>query len=577
MITENRGDKRIILVSVAAIFTLLLYLAGVSNSLKHSVDSAEFVGLAYSLADGYDYQFNGRVGFFPPFTSTVLAGVIWLCRLVTLGDSTVAGMKIAQVGWAALYAIGSWRLARRYLEKRWAQLVGLLVGVNLFVLQHCMFIMTDMLFCCLSIWALVLLDDDRRVWRWIAGACLMALAMLTRVIGVTLVLGVFFWLIFGRVESLGFRSRFRRWLLTPVLSVMPLLGWQLYFADSERGYYNWASGETGSGNVFEIMWERFLEVAPIVPVRSVQALMNIEQIDLCGPGLRLPLYFTAILFAVLVIGWLCLFIRRRDLVCWYVFFYIGIMSVVADQGPRYFLPLVGLFLIYGIVGVRWLIAAARRVGVFGWLMKLFVGVGLVGLTLPLVQYLWRHRVAPGGVEMLRCGYVYCGLAGVLVALWVLWACKERLRAATGKAALVFTLSVYMALGWMYCGAYAALEQGVVKSRGPMLCGYEHYYKAGLWLGRQEHITEPVLCASRSIVHLASGKITRSPAKDAAETLVLMREGKYGCVLLMKQADVPMPGEDVVVEEVVHSSSNAFREVVSGSENGLSYWIYVIEN
>ena len=193
MQTQNTVTKYNILITVAAVITLFLYLAGVSSQYKPTPDSSEYMGLAYSLAQGNGYQFNGWVGsYHPPLTPIVLAGIIKISAWLKMTGAPIALMKIGQVVFAVIFALGSWRLGRRYLDEAPARLVGLLVLANILVFQHCMFILTDALYCCLSIWALVLLGDHRNLRRWAMGVLLIALAWLTRIMGVAMLAGVFF-------------------------------------------------------------------------------------------------------------------------------------------------------------------------------------------------------------------------------------------------------------------------------------------------------------------------------------------------------------------------------------------------
>ena len=163
-----------------------------------------------------------------------------------------------------------------------------------------------------------------------------------------------------------------------LLIATPFVLWKIFYQSSGEGYfYSWFAPIAGSTNLFDILLNRIWMVFPITPLRSIQALLNIEQI-------QLPLYFAIIIFGVLVVSWWSLFKSRRAFAEWYVFFYMAIISVSADQGPRYFMPLLPIFLIYGIVGLRWLLEHASGNTLSAKIWRGATIIGVFALFWPLV-------------------------------------------------------------------------------------------------------------------------------------------------------------------------------------------------
>jgi len=125
------------------------------------------------------------------------------------------------------------------------------------------------------------------------------------------------------------------------------------------------------------------------------------------------------------------------------------------------------------------------------------------------------------------------------ACWSVWALALLDRDASRKnwISIAFLL-VYLGIGWLYFAGYAALEHRLITSREPMLLGYQCYYRMGQWLAEQKDVNEPVLCSNQSILHLASGRIIRSPAASPDDTINRIAEGHFGSVLVLSEPAPP---------------------------------------
>ena len=177
---------------------------------------------------------------------------------------------------------------------------------------------------------------------------------------------------------------------------------------------------------------------------------------------------------------------------------------------------------------------------------------------------------------LREGYIYCLLAGLASVLLLTAYRRERLWSPIRKIAPASFLVVYIGIGWLYFAGYAALEHGLIKSRHPMLAGYEPYYQMGQWLANQPDVKEPVVCANFAIIHLASGKITRPPHTDELLMLEKLRRGELSSVLLFEQSQTPPFPEEYdnrLVREMIRSNADVLRQVKTGG-NDPFYYMYI---
>lgn len=493
------------------ILTILLLAAvvggygwGASNQYKPTPDSSEIVSLSYSVVRGDGYGSNGRTGSWcPPLAIYFFSGVVWLSEQWAQGGLRVQGMKLSQMVLALGFAWGGYVLARRKLgDARWAGWVMLLTMLNLVIFNMTMYLTTDMLYAVLSIWTLVWLDHGAGRWRWAAGGLLLAGACLTRIIGICLLAGLLVWLLGGRFER---GSRLRRMAYGAAVAGVSLLGlgwWQAFLSvEKSQGYAAWFMRETGESNPILILWARLMAVAPSVPLRVSELVLNVDLT-------HLPYGVALLVFAVVLGGWALRVKGGWGFTESYFIFYVAVMAMMADQGGRYLMPLLPLYLIYvmGILqkGIGWIgergVEGRRFLWVGAGVLALVAGGAVVGLL--------RHGGAMSGDAVMRYGFFYFVTAGwgALWCGWTLWGKRPHIPCRVFLGVLVLG---YVLTGMAYLAGYNALEHRLIKNRGPMLMGYEPYYQMGQWLAEQKDITEPVFCSQEAMVHLASGKLTRS--------------------------------------------------------------------
>jgi len=523
----NQAEKKwLLLLFVTGFVCLIFYIGAITSQLKPTPDSCEYMGLARSLVTGQGYQFNGRSqSRYPPGLPMMIAGLNVLSEETGSRVSVVILAKIMQVTLALLMALGGWRLARHYLDQRLSALVGILIWANLFVFQHCMFILSDVLYGCLSVWGLVLLQDKITQKRLITALVFISLAWLTRSIGLLLVAAVFAGIIFSRPRMFQGRRRWIWAILAPTLSAILSIVWKIWGAGAEGGFYlvTWIAG-SGQNNLLMAMLISFKTMAPLVAANSVQTLLNIETSGL-------PLYFTVVLFGIWILGWWQNFRLKRGITEWYVLFYLGLMSVwFADQGPRFYLPLLPMMLVYGITGLKRIAELYERQSSYIALIRIAVLLGLVCMMLPLNKLLSGTNVSTIIMFLTRNGYIYCLLAA-LVLIHLLITKKGFLRRfSPWHVGSVGLLLIYLGIGLTYGVSYLVLERQIVTSRGPMLAGYQPYWQMGDWLKNQQSNEQPVLAAQSSIVHHAGGRIIREPQMDDQQTWRQLNKGDYTHVL-----------------------------------------------
>ncbi|MCP4711326.1 MAG: glycosyltransferase family 39 protein, partial [Planctomycetes bacterium] len=208
-------------------------------------------GLARSITAGQGYQFNDRIGSrYPPVLPIILAGLIFISQQADSVFSMVALAKIVQVALALLMAVGGWRLANHYLDQRLSALVGLLIWSNLCLFQHSMFILSDVLYGCLSIWGLILLQDKVSRKRFVSSLILISLAWLTRSVGMLLVAALAAGIIFSRPQMFQGKWRWIWGIIAPVICIAPNILWKTVAAGSDGEFYlTWWIAESGQNNL----------------------------------------------------------------------------------------------------------------------------------------------------------------------------------------------------------------------------------------------------------------------------------------------------------------------------------------
>jgi hypothetical protein len=558
--------------SILAVFLISigLYSVSLSGRYKPTPDSAEYVGFAQSLARGQGYTFNGRdQSCYPPLLSLIAIEPMWIADRSGRPEAAIIPLKVILFCAAILFAVGSIGLGFYYLKTIEWVWIGVMVLTNIAVFQHCQYIISDMLYAALALTAIVLVIERDGWGRWLAASGLLGLACLARSVGLFAVMGFALALLFGKWEHLKLRERLARLAVMLPIALAGFTYWRMRYGSADDNYIARWQNLTGKTPIVEIVWDRFVSQLSVVPLRSVQIVLNIEQI-------ALPMSFIAVVFLLILLGWGIQFVRRRALPEWCVLSYMAIMSIWFDQGPRFFLPMLPFFLIYLFTAIDWLAERFSRTGPrarIGVLMGLVTAAVLLS---PLIFYKIQHGRFPSPMALLREGIIYSLIASVwgIIALISLFVKFSGRWAHRLKANFIV---VSVSLGILYMAGYAIFEHGLMKSRGPMLEGYMPYYRMGQWLKDQPEAAEPVLCANASIVHLASGTITdQSGVLKEDQVLRKLDAGEYGSVLILEPHDrnISPDRENALLQNLIESGTDQFRlHATNPSPSGDRYYLY----
>ncbi len=549
-----------------AVITLGLYVCGLSSQYKLTPDSCEYVGTAESLVAGQGLQFNHvRGSIFPPLFALSMAGVT---RLVGQDEVPILLMKLLQTVLAVLLAVGTWRLAGKFVSANLARLTGILVLTNITVFQHTMYILSDMLYACLTIWSIVLLEESQTEGKgkWIGGLLLASLAWLTRSVGLTLAGAIFIWSLTSTRTKSGWRQ-YALAILAPVFVALPWLWWRLSFPTGGLGYMEYWMEITGEKTLAGILVNRLSEMVPILLMRITQIVLNIES------G-QFHWYFQIPVMMVILTGYAGSWRKKPRLLSWYLLLYMAVMSVWFDQGTRFYLPVLPGLLIFAMLGLdtlRLKLTALSEIR-----KEIFTVLGLLVICLLLWAGIFSGgRMAP--MELVRNGGIYCLPALVVLVLMLSNRITRISRTAIRLMAVLGFLGLYVLIQWGYTGTYALLEHRVLRSREPMFMGYQRYYQMGLWLKEHRDIPAPVLCSNSSIVHLVSGQITCQPQLTARGNYQMFQSGQAKSLLVLRQPELAGPNygtdlEIVLIQQLLDAYGDHFR-MISLPDNERTYLVY----
>jgi len=545
-----------------------LYIAGISGQFKPTPDGSLYFGFAQSLARGDGFRFNGYDQCVaPPLTSLMLTGWIFIANRLAEPTLAVWMSKLWLVFLVFLTAVGTRRLAIRYVDRVTAAIVGLMVAAHIGIFQRCMFLHSEVGYVCLSVWALALLDHDSRRKNWIIGGVLMAMALLSRIVGIGLVAALILWWIFGRRQMGQQRKTLLHVSLISALSIGLYAIWKVNFGSPEMGYFDILCAVADKPDFWSVLYHDLIRNLGIIITRNVQMILNIETYDM-------PFYYSFILFALIFLGGILQFVQRRSLAEWYLLVYYGIMFFWSyDEGTRYFLPILPLQIIYAITAIQWMAKKLNRQRL--WLVRSAAVVMFISLGWPLVEGALSIGQNKGFIDSVRNGYVYLlpiGAAVTGIALGI----RHKVfltPSAVRRISICFTV-VYLVTGWLYFAGYAVLEHRLVTNREPMLLGYNSYYLMGQWLGEQMDVNEPVLCGNQSIICLASGRITRLPAVNQDDTINRIDEGQFGSVLVLAE---PAPQTAIMepynhqINRIIESHKDNFSLIAH--DEGRGFMLY----
>ena len=371
-------------------------------------DSAMYVLLAKSLVTGHGYRdlhdpwLRPHVKY-PPLFPLMLAPLV-----AAFGAQTFWPMHLLVVCWAVASVLLAVVLLRALGEGPAAWLAGWATAVHPWFVMAVVCLWTEFPYLGCSLLALYGLHRYRESttinnrWLWLAVAGTAATA-LTRVVGWTL--------IFAGVCSLWSRARLpasgnfrgqagggrsRRPLLVWLsLTLLPVGGWAIRnllhrHAATSYGYleqmrlidpYHASLGGLNVPGLLQRLW-----AAAVTYTDLLGHLLS---------GGAWPAVISRLMVAVLVVGWVAAWRRRRSILEWYLLWYAAALLLHPWREERFLLPIIPLLWQYLWIGGRWCVARLAR---FRWSRLVRVGL-LACLTITLIaqgvataQLVWlRHQ------------------------------------------------------------------------------------------------------------------------------------------------------------------------------------------
>ena len=206
-------------VLLAWVVVALIYLTGVTGQWWPSPDSALYLGLGRSLAEGHGYQFNGEVcNFIPPVLPGILAGLRW-----AFGESFWwPNLFVALCGLAAFGMI--FAALARMGDPRTALIVALATALSYVFYFNAHMVLTDVPFAALfwaSAYCAARLRHGSRWWA-LSMVLLAILSVSVRAPGLILVIVLGIGLVLDGLASAGRRRRL--WAGAGILSGMGGVG-----------------------------------------------------------------------------------------------------------------------------------------------------------------------------------------------------------------------------------------------------------------------------------------------------------------------------------------------------------------
>ena len=382
--------KRLTRATVALMWLAAALLAlGVSPYWRIDPDSALYTGLARSIATGAGYTFSGESqASIPPVTPLWLAVAYKAAHffdpnLTFLGTFYYFNAFMALAGMAGIVAAFFLAVQLRSLRHAVFVLFFLLTARHYFFFS--IVPLTDVPYCALSWLALFFVVRLNRAWRWAdagAAAVFLTLAVLTRLVGISLVVAVAGYFLWNARRPGAQRSR-ALVAATIVIPAVVAVAVELFFifrstAGSSFNYYaDLAAGRSPA----EIVGRIFHDFATL-PGYLFEGVTTLESV--AGLG---------VIFTVLVLfGGVVYTLRRGGLALAYFVCYLLYVASGEEVLPRYVAPLLPLVYLFLVEAVSSLCAWAVRV----WPTRLWVANGL------------RRAAVVTGALVIAANLVYVG-------------------------------------------------------------------------------------------------------------------------------------------------------------------------
>ena len=357
----RRSDR--LPVGLALLACAAFYVAALDPALYLWGDNAHYIIVAKALATGQGLRDIHTPGS-PPFAFPIPLFPLALAPIVAVFDYDLVPLKlfVALTGVLAVHA--AHRLFRTLVDPARATLLAALVAVSPQVVSFSHQVMTEVPYIALSLTALLYTARYARApgWRCRDGATLalvLAAALLTRSLGVALLLAAVAYLALEGAGGVGTRARkalliggvcVAAWLVASA----PVLGNVQYVREFREGNAGAPEGDIG-----------------LVPRLAARVAANVREYAVAVPETVLYSAYEwesravgAAILVVLAAGLALAVARRRSPLEYYLAAYAAVLLLYEPSNSgnlrRYVVPLVPLALYYFALGVEALWELARR-------------------------------------------------------------------------------------------------------------------------------------------------------------------------------------------------------------------------
>jgi hypothetical protein len=394
--------KTILPLAVIVVLFGSVYNYCFDEKLDANGDNAAYFLLGKGLAEGQGYSNYYR---FPasPETHFPPGYPSFISTLITLGIGGVASIKIANGVLFLMVVLLFFFLVKRITSNLvFATVLAFVVLFNPHLIRYSTIMMSEMLFMVLTMSALLFVlssEEDGRVYGpafFFLSIPLVISAFYVRSIGVALVFGLLFHLLFKRryMRAMVLISSFTLGVL-PWMLRNNTIGGNSYIDQVMRvNPYRSELGNAGIGDYFHRVFnniERYISREFVASLFQVEHLNYLEEASWFDWGLGI------ILIVIMILGFLSLK-QFRSLIGVYFLAYLGIIMTWPDvwMGPRFLVPIIPFVLLFLFLGLKqsFLIYLAKRSQSSGRYEMLFIailGAGFIGLNASNMVVL--HRMA----------------------------------------------------------------------------------------------------------------------------------------------------------------------------------------
>jgi len=390
------------------ILFLFIYLPLINNLPVFGSDSAAYIVLAKSLAEGNGYRDICLLNS-PPHTKYPFVWPLLLTPIIYFSGYNFLLIKLLSIIMAICSLWFIYILFKDNLGKSEVFLLMVLTGLSPQVLSFCYGGSTEIPYLFFSLLALIFVKKYKEEERWLTkivfvSVFFLLLSYFTRSIGISLLMASLIYLFLEKERDKDFFLRIKKVILTGFLLAIPIILWTLRNS-YVRGSFGITPQSAGFGDYFtELIYvnnpfnydERTRGLLDFI----LRVLGNIyAYLFYAFPKNLIDIQFSQrtiiapILTIIVFLGFLYCLIKRRTIIEYYIIFYISILFVWATSatiGARYLMPIVPIIFYYFILGIKEILRVLkmrerlnRNIFVFCITLLLFFNViGTIRFALP---------------------------------------------------------------------------------------------------------------------------------------------------------------------------------------------------